>query len=108
MFHAAVFTACQMPDRSGLPSAVRGSAWPAAGVGASARMTSVATIAPISRVLIRIGLYPSLSRGATQSPYFFGAVPSDGAPRKKFRPSANFTVVPLAVRGCHSWRDTRR
>ena len=91
MFHAAVFTACQIPDRSGLPSAVRGRACPAEGVGASVRMTTTAIA--MSRSLIRIGMCPACDGLA----YFGAPSAASDAPRKKFRPSANFTLVPLAV-----------
>ena len=51
MFQLAVVTACQIPDRSGLPLAVRGSACPAAGT-ASAVMATADTNRPISRLVI--------------------------------------------------------
>src|SRR6185295_6700266 len=51
-FQLAVFTACQIPDKSGLPSAVRGNAWPATGV-ANAAMASIETTIPIRRIRIQ-------------------------------------------------------
>jgi hypothetical protein len=43
MFQAALFTTCQMPDRSGLPSAVRGIAWPADVAGMTTTIAAAMT-----------------------------------------------------------------
>src|SRR6266446_5827074 len=60
MSHAAVLTACQMPDKSGLPSAVRDTeagAWPRAADESAtnvkrAHMAAVAIVLPLNRFLI--------------------------------------------------------